>query len=457
MNNLPNRLPCLILCFVVALAPLPFGSSDPAVVAIWCVMLGFGLIFADPGSLRRWQTACLGAFVVVVLAFGFVLHEQLAETSWLDLAPNPIWRQASELLDVDLAPARVLVRSQPWFAIGPPMAAILAMSVAFFVGSNRDLAYRVLRVIAWSGAAYAVIAIASYLTDPGKLFWREKTAYATVLTTPFVNRNTAAMYYGTCTVVASLIFWQRLRHALRGWPNSFRELWKLLMSSQERNLGWSGILPIVCFVATLLTGSRAGVALTLAGLVLGFILYFFRDLPRRTGPISALAVGALISIALLQTVGGRVGGRFEQSGLTDPGRAETYRATIRLIENQPPIGSGLGTFASAFPPYRRGSYWGIWDRAHNIFLEIAAEGGLGFALLIAGCWLFVLAILAHGVKKRRRDKIFSVAALTVAIMCLIHAMIDFSLQIPGFAIVVFALTGIGGAQSFTSRMPINPA
>jgi len=41
-----------------------------------------------------------------------------------------------------------------------------------------------------------------------------------------------------------------------------------------------------------------------------------------------------------------------------------------------------------------------------------------------------------------------IAALSVVILALGHSLIDFSLQISGYAIVVFALTGTGIAQSF---------
>jgi hypothetical protein len=44
-----------------------------------------------------------------------------------------------------------------------------------------------------------------------------------------------------------------------------------------------------------------------------------------------------------------------------------------------------------------------------------------------------------------------VGALAVAILGLAHSIIDFSLQIPGYAIVVFALVGAGLAQSFSSN------
>jgi len=259
------------------------------------------------------------------------------------------------------------------------------------------------------------------------------------------------MYYGTCAIVSFVLFCQLLRSKLPSGAISFGRLWRSLEAGKPYSMAQYGLAGGICLVATLLTGSRAGVVLTLIGLVLAFTLYFWRDLPRRSGPLLALAVGGLIALAVLQTLGGSVSGRFSEHGLTDPERLQTYRDTLRLIENHPLLGTGLGTFASAFPPYRTGSFWGVWDRAHNTFLEFAAEGGLPLAIAIAAGWLAILVMLANGVKLRRRDTEYPVASFSVAAICLCHAMIDFSLQIPGFAIMIFAMTGAGVAQSFTTR------
>ena len=94
--------------------------------------------------------------------------------------------------------------------------------------------------------------------------------------------------------------------------------------------------------------------------------------------------------------------------------------------------------------------WGVYDRAHSTPLELAADLGLPLAGLIVLAWLIVLGVLIWGVRTRRRELIVPVGALAVAILGLAHSAIDFSLQIPGYAIVVFALVGAGLAQSFSS-------
>ena len=79
--------------------------------------------------------------------------------------------------------------------------------------------------------------------------------------------------------------------------------------------------------------------------------------------------------------------------------------------------------------------------------------GLPFAALVVVGWTMILALLVRGIVTRRRDLIIPVAALSTAILAVLHSLIDFSLQIPGYAIVVFALVGAGVAQSFSTAWP----
>ena len=92
-----NRISSLILFVTVAGAPFPFGSAAPEAIAFWCVFLGLGVIAASPRGLRREHLPLLGLAVIVILGYGFVLHEQLAARPWI--APmHPLWREAAEAL-----------------------------------------------------------------------------------------------------------------------------------------------------------------------------------------------------------------------------------------------------------------------------------------------------------------------------------------------------------------------
>ena len=94
--------------------------------------------------------------------------------------------------------------------------------------------------------------------------------------------------------------------------------------------------------------------------------------------------------------------------------------------------------------------FGVWDRANDTLLELAADMGLPLAALVAFAWVFALAVLVRGIAIRRRDHIIPVAALSVAVIALTQSFVEFSLQTSGCAIIVFALVG-GPSQSFSSR------
>src|SRR5580704_8939916 len=208
----PTRISSWLLFIVVALAPLPFGSNEPTTIAFWCIALGACLVFAPVRSLGGGQLGLVGLAGIVVAAYALVLHEQLAEHPWLAAAtPDPIWQEAQAALGVPLQPSVSIARNQPWFELGRPLVCMLAIACGFLVGTDRGRARQLLKVIAWSGAAYAIYGILAHLFDPTHILWREKEAYLAYVTGTFINRNTAAAYFGSCAVVWSLLLWERVR------------------------------------------------------------------------------------------------------------------------------------------------------------------------------------------------------------------------------------------------------
>jgi O-antigen ligase len=446
----PNRFVSWILFTAVAGAPLPFGSNDPSAIAIWCIVLGAVLVLASPRALERRHFALLGLAGVVIAGYAIVLHEQLAVHPWFALAtPHPVWREASDALGVELEPSVSIARNQPLLALGAPLAAMLSLICSFVVCADRDRARQLLQVVAWSGVAYALYGVVAFIVDPASLLWREKQAYVNVLTATFVNRNTAAVYFGSCAVVWLLILSERVRRRLPPGAIEWKKVPNRLLSDTPRALVLAFSMLFVCLAAMFMTGSRAGVVLSLLALVVAVAVYFRRDLPPRTGLVAAVAAGGAVALVLLQFMGAGVSSRFDAQGLADGGRFETWRSTLRLIADHPWVGTGQGTFEWAYPAYRSSdvSAWGVWDRAHSTPLELAADVGLPLAGLVALAWIIGLAVLAQGVRTRRRDLVVPVAALAVAILALLHSMVDFSLQTPGYAIVAFALLGAGLAQS----------
>jgi O-antigen ligase len=450
-----NRVAAFVLFVAIAGAPLPFGSRDPVTVAAWCALLGLGLIFASPRYLRAGHLALLAGIAAIVAGYGFVLHEQLADRPWL-ASPNPVWAKTAELLRQPVSPSVSIVRGEPFYALGAPLAAVLALILGLVVGSSRDLARRAVWMLAWSGVAYAVYGFFVLVFDPGHILWREKTVFLGNLTATFVNRNTAATYFGSCAVVWLVLLMEKVRGRLPVGTIVWSEVPRHIVSDRpgERAILLRFCMFFVCLAALFATASRAGVVLSLAVMGLAFVVYFRRDLPRDRKILPLMALGLLAVVLLFQVMGGTISSRF-QSGVGDQARLTVARSILQIIADHPWFGTGLGTFAWSFPPYRSASIpiVGVWDRAHSTPLELASEVGIPLAALVACGWLVAFAVLVRRVAGTRRGVAAPLAALFVSLIAVLHSAVDFSLQITGYAIVVFALLGVGLAQSLQTGEP----
>ena len=301
-----DRGSCTLFYLVVALAPLPLGSTEPAMVAIWCVVLGVTVILASVLEIRTPQLVFIGLAAVLALLYGAVLHEQLSVHPWL-ASPHPIWKETAELLQIPIEPSVSIVRNQPLFAIGAPLAALLSFLSGLLVGANRSRAHQLLKVIAWSGVAYAIYGIAIALVDPATGIFRVSPI---PLTSTLVNRNTAAVYFGACSTIWLLLVCEQILDKRSNremtWINH-QQLWLaqfvLLLT-----------MMVICLLATFMTGSRAGVSISLLGFVVAVVGFLYRDLVGRRGVLIAVGAGCGLALLTLYFLAGNVVARFYHDG-----------------------------------------------------------------------------------------------------------------------------------------------
>jgi O-antigen ligase len=444
-----NRLTSYLLFATAAGAPFPFGSRDRATVAFWCIVLGIAAISASVRDLGRPRQILLLGVAFIAAWYSFVLHEQLSDRTWL-ANPHPLWAEASELLGTGLTPSVSITKHEPFYSLGPPLAAALALVAGLVAGSDRLRARQLLTVVGWSGAGYALFGIVSTLFEPTMILWHERHSGIGSVTGTFINRNTAATYFGSCTAIWLLVLADRIRAWLLEAPVQAKLLIHDFLAKPPMAIVFAFSAFSVCLMALLMSRSRAGVTVSLMVLVVALTLFFHRNLAWRGG-LGLLAAGASAAgLLLMQFLGGGVSQRFDSDGLTDEGRFYTYRSTLQMIADHPWFGTGLGTFVWSFPSYRSGevSLSGVWDLAHSTPLELAADLGIPLAVIIGLGWILALVLLIRGALRRRRDRIIPLAALSVALIGLLHSTVDFSLQVPGYAIVAFAVIGVGLAQSF---------
>lgn len=445
-------MPSWIFFFVVAAAPLPFGSRDQTTVALWVFLLGLTACFVPTRHLCKRQLIALSGLIAVAAGYGLVLHEQLSAHPWF-ASPDPIWAKASSALKIALVPSASIARYEPFYNMGSVIAVMFSLGLGLIFGADPRTARKLLFVVGWVGAINAIYGIVAAELDPTMILWRERPQYIGNVTGTFINRNTAAAYFGCIAVIWMLILAERVRRRLSPGPFRWADFSKQILSKVRAELIVPFLLLVVSIAALFRTSSRAGIMLSLTALVGAFFIYFRRHLPKGVGGYVFAAIAILFLLVFLQIFGGSVTLRFDVDGLSDQGRFETYRSTLAIIADHPWFGTGLGTFAWAYPLYRGSaqSMFGTWDMAHSTPLQLASEVGIPLAVLVAIGWSAMLLIVGRAVFVRKRDATIPLAALAIAFIALVHSTIDFTLQVPGFAIVACAIIGSGVGQSLRPR------
>jgi O-antigen ligase len=456
--RLPNReaplltkLSRYVTAGAIALAPLPFGSAETQWVSLWCVLLCLALLPLVARPFRRIHLVLLapaiGTLLVVIVA------------CWLQSLPLPgiidtdaVWARAQALVGATAHPPAAVDVAGPWQAFGPSLAIFLAFVCAFLHATDTAGAQLILRTVAVSALVYASYGIVAHLVDPTTLLWREKTAYMSSVTGTFVNRNTAATYFGSGALVWLLIMLQKMERRLPSGGLRLQGIAAAFLDEPPPGLIGAAAAWLCVVVALLMTQSRAGVLLSGGAMVAVAALYLKPRLTMRSNSLLvAGAIAGLLAI-LLEFWGGAIAYRIGTQGLTDATRSEAYKSTLAIIRDHPLLGTGLGTFPDVFPSYRSPlvSTAGVWDRTHNTPLELASEIGLPATAAVIALWGFVATRLVRHGLKRRKDRAFAIAGLGVGLLGTAHSLVDFSLQIPGYAIVFAAVAGCGLAQSVSS-------
>jgi O-antigen ligase len=442
----------LIALAVVVLAPLPLGSTGQIWICIWCTLMAVSLVTANLDGVGREDVRLLMPLLATLAMVAAVALVQ----EWRDppfALGNPVWQTSSKWLEVQVSERVSTTVSGPWLALGYPLLLAMVFIRAFTISTDASSARRLLLILAWAGCAYAVYGTLAEIGDPNTLLSRRKEAYLGYATGTFVNRNTAAIFWGSSAVlflVPLLRFAHRRDRAEA--PASPRLSDRLTFYSSSPVA--LGIGFAICLTATAMTGSRAGLLLSICAFLLACALYL-APLPlgklRRWGLAAGTAVAALF---ILQVVGGTVAGRIGTYGLIDEQRFTAYQRSIAIIRDYPLLGIGWGNFETTFPAYRTAELGslGMWDRAHSTPLELAAELGLPAAGLIIACCLWYVYLLLRSSLRRKRDRYIPIVGVSVAALGLAHSCIDFSLQIPGFGIFFAAIAGCGLAQSLPSEL-----
>lgn len=209
-------------------------------------------------------------------------------------------------------------------------------------------------------------------------------------------------------------------------------------------------------LALLLSASRGGIAAALLGLAISLMVF--------AGPsINRVKLASWIGLATSVLAGGLVLLVGEDTIWRDYMRSASERPmqwfdTLRAVPEYWLLGSGAGTYDFVYPAYKSPELGFVrYDHAHNDYLELLITMGL------VGLVLFASAVIAAASGVLRRELLRRGLANNALVFgagwsvtgALIHAAVDFNLQIPAnflIFLLVLILLAASGPQSTATKL-----
>jgi len=482
-----------LVWLIVAGSVAAIGSVHPwAYVPLWVACLVTGLVLVlrtmTAASLKRTLGPHLVAFH---LSGRWLVIDPVPEyesQGWsFDLRRPPLrsapllWPGLAFLfwVIVQLAPllpdGRALTSSVPDTRRGLAFVAsfLLLHLAAAAVFEERVARRRFRRFVALLGLVLAAVALLQAAAGAQRIYGFFQPLEHGAIFGPFVNRNHFAGYMLMVVFTALGLLaraWRRYHRRVGDRPNLRRTM--VTLSTPDGVALVYAAVPALAAVCALIASTSRGALLAFAvGLVLAGL-----GLRRGEGvPAWALAV-AFVVMAVSWFGLERLGARFNETSAATPGRTVVWRDSLGRMKGHWLTGTGFNTFAlsmsrtttwalpkgaTAWPEaiesaVRAGDRPGTralaelaelgWYReAHNDYVQTLVEAGMP-GLLIA-LWATVAALGAV-----RRDP-WLLAAVAAVLM---HAFVDFDLQIPAIPVLLVCLVAIR-SEAPPSRPTLNPS
>jgi O-antigen ligase len=212
-------------------------------------------------------------------------------------------------------------------------------------------------------------------------------------------------------------------------------------------------LAMILLVAIVFSESRMGLVSAIVSALLIFILVATSGWQRISAGVLILSF-LVAGMSMAAWIGPEpVIARFEILGQQYAAPAENRRAiwkgTLQLLEDHPWLGTGLGTFAVAYPSVQTAFAGRFVSHAHNDYLEFAAELGIPAALLLFGAVFYLLLRSARSFRQSegRFDRTVALGCFGSLLAISLHSLTDFNLHVPANALVFAVVLGLAHANS----------
>jgi hypothetical protein len=130
------------------------------------------------------------------------------------------------------------------------------------------------------------------------------------------------------------------------------------------------------------------------------------------------------------------------SSIGNDGRIPQWKAAIEAFDEAPVLGKGAGTYTLQWVQRRPYAFTVI--NAHSLYVEVMGEVGLVGLLLVVA---LLLALLVGALRRMRGpDRQVFAVFVSMAVVWMVHAGIDWDWQMPAVTLWLFALGGIALSQ-----------
>jgi len=387
-----------------------------------CTILMFGPLAL--GIVQDWSTALFeaGAAVVLLIWIAWQLTAEEIAIQW-----NPLF--APMLVFFGIVLVQIAFRrtvysydsvSELWLYIAYGILAFVAVQL---LRADDDFILRFGKILALFGAVYAVFAVLQGFTSEGRIYWWIKPRVGSVYGS-YVNHN---HYAGLMELLLPIALVLAFNGSVRGAKRILLVFAATLMAA-----------------SVFLSGSRGGMLAVVVETVFLAIFWMRQFSPRKSATVFVafcLVTALFLAWIAPQQVGSRI------ADVHDPARLLIHRDSLHMFAAHPLLGSGFGTFAAAFPHYRRFYDGFLINHAHDDYLELLLETGLaGFGV---GVW-FIVVLYREGLRNLHPAKFSPAALLSTAALAgctglLAHSFMDFNLHIPANAALFYVLCAIAPA------------
>ncbi|MFM8534518.1 MAG: O-antigen ligase family protein [Acidimicrobiia bacterium] len=392
-------------------------------VGLVLVAVSFQLIPFPEDLTRRLSPARAEADYEEILA-----NKNLQDLAYLDRRPG-------DPVPISIVPARTLLG----------LSGLAGLAVLLF-GASRGLSTIGVRTSTRSVATIGVVVtlILLYQLTIGQrlIYGWYVPLFADGRSAPFINPNHDAGWLVMAMSLSLGAFAGEIASGQRGSPSwRDRVIW---LSTPEGSVALLLLFASACMaIGVLATRARSG-ALAMILAFAGLAWWNNRKQPTQRRRLSTAAVIAVVGLGVLAFNGAEVLTELVATKDT-AGRIEIWRDTLRIANDFRLSGTGYNTYGAAMLHHQTVKGTTHFIEAHNEYLQLAAEGGL----LLCIPFLILGLTLALEIRRRFHEQAddsrtywIRVGAVTGIIAMALQSLVEFTLQMPGGAVMFTTLLAI---------------